>query len=168
MPLEMPSPPSSAGLAERLLNFLMVELTGFEPAPHGLAEPLTKLSPVCYQLHHNPTENIIADLVDFSFSVDFRSTSATLRLERSRSMATSLTKKAFLPLETAIPIPVMTDTLLYHEEIKCPLCPQEYSLGYSDGEQFRLDRWRERATSAVSRSHQDGHELMALSLPGIP
>jgi hypothetical protein len=83
-------------------------------------------------------------------------------------MATSLIKKAFLPLKTAMPIPVMTDNLLNHEEINCPHCPQTYILGYPEGEQFRLNRWRVRATTAISRSHGDRHELMALALPGIP
>lgn len=89
-------------------------------------------------------------------------------IEERLNMATSLIKKAFLPLKTAIPMPVMTDNLLNHEEIKCPHCPQPYILGYSEGEQFRLGRWRVRATTAISRSHGDGHELMALALPGIP
>jgi hypothetical protein len=83
-------------------------------------------------------------------------------------MATSLIKKAFLPIETAIPMPVMTDNLLNHEDIKCPKCPQAYVLGFSDGEQHRLDRWRGRAATAISRSHENGHDLMALALPGIP
>jgi hypothetical protein len=89
-------------------------------------------------------------------------------IEERLKMATSLIKKAFLPLKTAIPMPVMTDNLLNHEEIKCPHCPQPYILGYSEGEQFRLERWRVRAGTAISRSHGDGHELMALALPGIP
>lgn len=63
---------------------------------------------------------------------------------------------------------MMTDTLLNHEEIKCPHCLQTYLFGFSDGEQFRLDRWRVRVTNAISRSHQDGHELIALALPGMP
>jgi hypothetical protein len=83
-------------------------------------------------------------------------------------MATSLIKKAFLLIETAIPMPVLSDTLLNHEELKCPKCPQVYMLGFSDGEQFRLERWRVRATDAIGRSHGDGHGLMALALPGVP
>ncbi len=83
-------------------------------------------------------------------------------------MATSLIKKAFLPLNTARPIPVMTDNLVNHEEIECPHCQQRYAFGYSDGEQFRLPRWLAAATGAISRSHRDGHDLIALALPGIP
>jgi hypothetical protein len=83
-------------------------------------------------------------------------------------MCTSLIKKAFLPIETAAPIPVMTDTFLNHEELKCPKCPQAYTLGLDDGEQHRLDRWRVRAADTIGRSHGDGHDLMALALPGIP
>jgi hypothetical protein len=36
-------------------------------------------------------------------------------------MATSLIKKAFLSLNTAVQIPVMTDNLLSHEEVARPL-----------------------------------------------
>jgi hypothetical protein len=83
-------------------------------------------------------------------------------------MATSLIKKDFLPLKTAVPIPVMTDNLAYHEEIECPQCSQRYILGYSDGEQFRLGRWVSTAQAAISRSHHAGHNLMALGLQGVP
>jgi len=83
-------------------------------------------------------------------------------------MATSLIKEVFLPLKTAVPIPVMTDHLLHHVILDCPHCGQRYVLGYSDGEEFRLNGWTAMATDAISRSHRHGHDLMALALPGIP
>jgi hypothetical protein len=84
-------------------------------------------------------------------------------------VATSLIKKSFLPINATRPIRVMTDNLLHHEEIKCPHCPQTYLLGFSDGEQFRRAGWRVKAVNVISGSHyDDGHELIALPLPGIP
>jgi hypothetical protein len=82
-------------------------------------------------------------------------------------MATSLIKKAFLPLDTAVPIPVMNDTLLNHEEIECPHCPQRFIFGHT-GEEHRLKGWLAMARVVVSRDHEDGHRLMALALHGVP
>jgi hypothetical protein len=83
-------------------------------------------------------------------------------------MATSLIKKVFLPLKSAIPIPVMTDNLTNHEGIACAYCPQAYKFGFSDGESFRLSQWLSRVKDAINQSHEGGHELIALPLPTIP
>lgn len=87
--------------------------------------------------------------------------------QKENSTATSLIKKDFLPLDTARPIPVMTDHLANQEEISCPHCPQRYTLGFSQGEQFQLNRWRIRATEAISRSQEDGPAWIVRNVPGV-
>lgn len=78
-------------------------------------------------------------------------------------MTASLIKKVSLPLDTAVPIPVMTDTLPYHEEIKCSRCDQVYTMGLPSA-QDRLFIWRMRAQTEVDESHVNGHELLTLPL----
>jgi hypothetical protein len=78
-------------------------------------------------------------------------------------MTASLIKKVFLPLDTATPIPVMTDTLPYHEEIKCSRCEQVYTMGLPSA-QDRLVIWRMKAQAGVNESHANGHELLSLPL----
>jgi hypothetical protein len=83
-------------------------------------------------------------------------------------MAVSLIKKDFLPLKTARPIPVLTDTLLNHLEVECPHCPQQFIFGHSDGEQHRLNGWLAIAKREMGKDHRNGHRLMSLLLPVIP
>ena len=78
-------------------------------------------------------------------------------------MTASLIKKSFLPLDTAKPIPVLTDSLTYHEEITCSRCPQVYTMGLPSA-QDRLFIWRMKAQDEVNKSHEDGHDLLSLPL----
>jgi hypothetical protein len=66
-------------------------------------------------------------------------------------MTASLIKKAFLPLDTATPIPLMTDTLPYHEEIKYSRCEQVYTMGLPSA-QDRLFIWRIKAQARLTRA----------------
>ena len=54
--------------------------------------------------------------------------------------------------------PVVSDTLMNEQMVKCPKCEQTYRLGYSDGEWHKLSAWLKKADSAMRKSHkQDSH-----------
>lgn len=60
--------------------------------------------------------------------------------------------------------PVVSDTLTNSQTVKCPLCEQEYRLGYSDGEWNRVKDWLGLAATAIRKDHKARHEASDITL----
>lgn len=57
--------------------------------------------------------------------------------------------------------PVITDTLLNEQTVKCSFCEQTFRLGYSDGEWHRLKDWVAIAEHALREDHKNKHQINA-------
>lgn len=64
--------------------------------------------------------------------------------------------------------PVLSDTLGNSHNVKCPLCEQEFRLGYSDGEWNRVKDWLGLAERAIREDHKRGHQLASLAIQWRP
>jgi uncharacterized C2H2 Zn-finger protein len=60
--------------------------------------------------------------------------------------------------------PVISDTRLNEQIVRCPRCEQTYRLGYSENEWHRLSTWLKKAETAVRNSHKKDHERDVLEL----
>jgi hypothetical protein len=76
-------------------------------------------------------------------------------------MAVSLTK-------IAGDKPMVSDTLTNSQTMKCPLCEQEFRLGYSDSEWNRVKDWLGIAERVMRGDHKRRHEVQSLALEWRP
>jgi hypothetical protein len=58
----------------------------------------------------------------------------------------------------------VSDALTNSQTVKCPLCDQEFRLGYSDSEWHRLKDWLGIAAAQIRKDHKAKHELVSLTL----
>lgn len=60
--------------------------------------------------------------------------------------------------------PAVNDTLINSLTVKCPVCEQEFRLGYSDDEWNRVKDWLGIAASAIRKDHRARHEAASLTV----
>jgi hypothetical protein len=60
--------------------------------------------------------------------------------------------------------PVASDSLTNELTVKCPLCEQNFRLGYSDGEWNRVKDWLLIAKQTIRDDHKTKHQVVSLSL----
>jgi hypothetical protein len=64
--------------------------------------------------------------------------------------------------------PLLSDTLTNSQTVRCPLCEQEFRLGYSDSEWNRVKDWLGIAERVMREDHKGRHEAQCLALEWRP